>query len=361
MEKKIRLGIIGCGVMSRHSHAYGMKDIASEAEVTAICDKRIYRAEEFCDNMGGDRSKILITADYKEMVDVVDAVVIVTPHHLHYEQAMFFLQHDKHVLCEKPIAITEEDCLAMVAEAKKRNLTFMCAYPVPYWEGIVKLKELLDSGKYGKVFQMSIWTEQYTGLDRGDGEAAEWGFNRKYVGGGQFFSHGCHYVDLMLRFLGEPIKGFHMGTVTGTPWMKDMGEGTSNVVIEFEGGVLGYHFGTWGARGTTHDYNIQVFTDKGFFEYDHVKNSLTYKSTLGPANETRGITEWKFMGVGKQTQYELLHFVDCLRTGKEPLTDGESSIQSLRAIWRMYEAEQKGVIADLRGLGIKKEEKIIKR
>ena len=352
MEKKLRLGIIGCGVMTRDSHASSIKEIESEVEVTAICDLRAHRAKEFLDAIDGDESRVFLTADYKEMAGKVDMVLIATPTYLHHEMSIFFLKNNVHVLCEKPLAMNEQYCLEAVAEAKKRNLTFMCAYPVPYWEGIVKLKELLDSGKYGKVFQMSIWTEQYTGLDRGD--CADWMFDKKYTGGGQFFGHGCHYVDLMLRFLGEPVKGFHMGTVTGTPWMEKRGEGTSNVVIEFEGGVLGYHFGTWGARGTTHDYNIQVFTDKGFFEYDHVKNTLTYKSTLGPANETRGITEWKFMGVGKQTQYELLHFVDCIKTGKKPMTDGESSIQSLRVIWRLYDAEQKGVIADLRGLGISK-------
>lgn len=350
--EQIRLGLIGCGVMSRDSHSNGLKDIKNDCVVTAICDKRLYRAEQMYEALGGkEYGDVLITEEYKEMVDDVDAVLIALPHQLHYECSMFFLKNNKHVLCEKPLANKEDECLKMVDEAENRGLTLMCAYPVPYWEAVVKLKELLDSKKYGEVFQMSIWTEQYTNpYIRGDGEAAEWCVKKETLGGGQFFSHGCHYVDLLLRFLGKPVSGFHMGTRKGAEWLE--GETTSNAVIKFESGALGYHFGTWGARGTSHDYNMQVFTDKGFFEYNHVANKLTYKSTLGPANDTRGIVEWQFMGRGKQTEHELLHFIDCLRNHKKPLTDGKSSIQSLRCIWRMYEAEATNTIADLTGLGI---------
>ena len=86
----------------------------------------------------------------------------------------------------------------LIETCKEEGVTLMCAYPVRYWPGVVKLKEMIDSGEFGKVMQMSIWTEQLTkGLDE-----TGWG-NTARIGGGQFFSHGCHYIDLFLHFLCE--------------------------------------------------------------------------------------------------------------------------------------------------------------
>ena len=55
---------------------------------------------------------------------------------------------------------------------------------------------------------------------------------------------------------------------------------------------------------------------------------------------------------GKHVENELAHFVDCVERGERPLTDGRRSLQSLRVIWKLYEAEEQGIVADLRGLGI---------
>lgn len=338
--KKTRLGIIGCGVMFG-SHSDGLLKVNDIAEITATCDIIEERAKNAAEKLGAG----FYTTDYKQMLSYVDAVVIVLPHHLHFECGMFFLSNDKDVLMEKPLCNTEQECFALIEEAEKRKLTLMCAYPVRYWDGIKKLKELLDSGEYGEIIQMSIWTEQYTDISRG-----EWFVKAALSGGGQLFSHGCHYIDILLWFLGKPVSGVHIGTNKGTPWMER--EGNSNVIIKFENGAMGYHFGTWGARGTTHSYNFQVHTDKGFFEYDHNALKLYYKSTLGPVNSTTGKVTWEFNAGGKQTQHEIRHFLECIQENKKPLTDARSATQGLRVIWKLYEAEEKNVVADLKGLGI---------
>jgi len=69
------------------------------------------------------------------------------------------------------------------------------------------------------------------------------------------------------------------------------------------------------------------------------------------ANQAFNIV-WEGGGnLDKQTQFEIGHFADCIINGKRPLTDGRSALNSLRVIWRMYEAERTGKVADLRGLG----------
>ena len=336
--EKFRLGVIGCGGMSE-THMGGFHFLDDICKVTAVCDIDTERAKKAACITGAG----FVTDDYRKMADEVDCVLVVLPHHLHFECGMFFLDQGKHVLMEKPLCNTEDECLALAGEADKRGLTLMCAYPVRYWDGIQLLKKLLDSGDYGEIFQMSIWTEQYTDTEK------EWTRSAKTLGGGQLFSHGCHYIDLLLWFLGNPVSGVHVGSKKGTPWMDK--EGNSNVIITFENGAMGYHFGTWGARGTTHGYDFQVFTDKGFFDYNLGSKALIYKSNLGPNPGPVGETIWRFGDSGKQTQYETRHFLECIRDGKKPLTDAYSSLQGLRVIWRLYEAERKNEMADLRGLG----------
>ncbi len=341
--KKIRLGIVGCGGMAA-SHESGFRYLGDLCEVTAACDIVEERARRAAQALGAG----YWTTDYRTMTDYVDAVLVVLPHHLHFECGMFFLEHGKHVLMEKPLCNTEQECLTLADTARDRGLTLMCAYPVRYYAAISKLKELLDSGEYGKIFQMSIWTEQYT-----DAHTFPWALSAEKLGGGQLFSHGCHYIDLLLWFLGEPVSGVHFGTNRGTPWMER--EGTSNVILTFENGVMGYHFGTWGARGTTHGYDFQVFTDRGFFDYSRDAGRLVFRRDLAPDAADPKEIVWEFPDSSKQTQNETRHFLECVLEHRKPLTDAYSALQGLRVIWKLYEAERTGTVADLRGLGLPKE------
>ena len=187
-----------------------------------------------------------------------------------------------------------------------------------------------------------------------------------WLGGGQLFSHGCHYIDILLWFLGRPIRGTHLGTNTGTPWMER--EGTSHVTIEFAGGALGYHFGTWGARGTKLGYSFQAHCTDGMLEIDFTNGQLLAHTQLRGEEsvETRtevlldatsdlkpGATGTVRTELGRLARIgELSHFLDCVETGGRPLTDGPGSLQGLRLIWRLYAAEEHSVVADLRGLGL---------
>ena len=342
-DKCLRLGVIGCGKMTMYGHIYAF-DKLKNAKITAICDIREEAMQGLMDKCEACRDAFT-TTNYEKMLPYVDAVLVVLPHAVHYPCGKFFLENGKHVLMEKPLANTNEECVALAELADKMNLKLMVAYPVPYKDGVLKLKEELDSGKYGKIIQMSIWTEQYT---ESIGTIA-------HLGGGQLFSHGCHYIDLFLRFLGQPVSGFHMGTNLGTPWMEK--EGNSNVVIKFENGAMGYHFGTWGARGSSHNYTIQVHCEHGFFDYQMNAGILKFMCNRGPESKSgeypRDIV-WTFgndgPGANKQTHREINHFTDCVLNDKYPLTDAWSSIESNRLIWKLYEAEEKGVVADLTGI-----------
>lgn len=330
---KIRLGLIGCGGMAK-AHARRLSSVSDRATVAATVDVEEAKAMEVAEHFPG----AIVATDYREILDSVDAVLLVLPHHLHHPIAMDCLRAGKHVLLEKPMANSERECLELMDAAKEADRILMIAYCMRFDPLVVKMKELIDQKTYGDVFQVSIWTEQLTQFPPG-----HWATTAETLGGGQLFSHGCHYIDILLWYLGEPIQGTHFGTNHGTPWMER--EGTSNVSIEFEGGKLGYHFGTWGARGSRLRYSFHAHCTEGMIEADITKGRLL----AHVKGEEHLLLESE---PGKHTEKEMVHFLDCIESGSQPLTDGAGSLQGLRVIWRLYEAEERRTLADLKGLGL---------
>ncbi len=345
--EKLRIGLVGCGgMMCNHARAVNSVDTV---EIVAVCDIARERAEKVAEALGNNPK---VYTDYMDMADYVDAVLVALPHDLHYECGAFFARKKKHVMMEKPLCNTEEECLSLINICEENDVVLMCAYPVRFWPGVVKLKDMIDSGEWGRVIQMSIWTEQYTHAEDVNGRP-DWS-NTARIGGGQFFSHGCHYVDVMLWMLGEADRGMHFGTRVGTEWL--MREGTSSAIIHFKSGAVGYHGATWAAKGTRMGYDFQIHTEKGLLEYDHNAGEIRIYDTLmthkpGTADVSEYRVAWKRPGEKtKETQYEIAHFADCVKNHKLPLTNGYSALNGLRAIWRMYEAEKTGIVADLSGL-----------
>ena len=343
---KTRIGIIGCGGMAR-SHASRFSEVLDRIEVTAVVDIDRDRAQMVADLLDDDP---IVETDYTKIYHQIDAVLIVVPHHLHHPITLDCLRAGKHVMVEKPMAISEQECVEMIEESKKQKRVLMVAYCMRFHPLVVKMKELLAEKAYGKLFQLSIWTEQLTRREGG-----HWAQKKETLGGGQFFSHGCHYVDLMLWMAGRPVRGTHIGTTLGTPWME--GEGTSNVTIEFEGGVLGYHFGTWGARGTRLGYSFHAHCEEGTLEIALRSGQLIAHTRSEEHDSGKLIAKQKEEILleapsAKHTELEMSHFIDCIQTGNRPLTDAIGSLEGLQVIWKLYEAEEKNELADLQGLGL---------
>ena len=351
----IKFGIIGCGNISSHAHINAFSRLKDKAEISCVCDLDKERAQKALELFGAKKA----FTDYHDMVDYVDAVLIALPHRLHYPVGMFFAENKKHILMEKPLCISENEALSLIKKTEEMNVTLMSAYPVRFWKEIIKLKELMDDGVCGDVFQMTVYTDHYNPSRDTRGT---W-MNCKGLGGGQFFSHGCHYIDILLWFLGNPVSGTHIGTNRGTPWMDR--EGTSHAVIKFENGALGYHTGTWGAIGTSHKFKVEIYGTKGTLSFctnGKYNNKIVFLKYVTPIEDDPNVTWipedeqvkvlWEKDGSGKNTEGEIDHFINCILNNSKPLTNGKSTLQGLRCIWKMYEAEAENKVADLKGLGL---------
>ena len=341
--KKLRLGLVGCGLMM-YSHCLSI--LEAGVDITAVCDLNLENAKATAKAL----DNAFITTDYREMVGHCDAVLCALPHHIHYEVGVFFARHKVHVLMEKTICNSEEECKRLIKVCEEEGVVLMCAYPIPYRPATRKLKEMITSGDYGKVIMMSSWVEQNTPVEEFCWTASN------QAGGGQFWGHGCHYVDVIMEFLGNPVRGTHIGTRAGHHGFRPH-ETTSIVTMQFENGAIGYHTATWAANGTRFGWVLDIQTEKGLIHYEREDAEIRFYDKLKqrkPGEDGNRDFEliWKEDAkTAKQTQFEIKHFADCVLNGKTPETNGYRSMQGLKVIKKLYDAEHTGTVADLRGLG----------
>jgi len=225
MASEIKIGIIGCGQVSRVGH--GPAIVSDErARITAIADpdeenrakfKRIFRVPA-------------AYPDHQAMLEKeeLDAVVIASPPWLHRDQLRDAISAGTHILCEKPIATTLADCEAMVEMAKGHPKVVQAGHSKRFETGFQRIKETIDSGRMGDIYQMSIYWHYYIpDFESGwlkkvlEFSKQHWiDFEKKYgtwryfdprAGGGDFFDHAPHYIDLM-RFLFGEIESIYCQT-----------------------------------------------------------------------------------------------------------------------------------------------------
>lgn len=350
----VRVGMIGCGRMSA-SHVRALAPLGERMRFAGFADIDLQRAKSAALATEG----AVAVADYRDLFDHVDAVIVALPHDLHHCVGTACLNAGKHVLMEKPLALTEEECRALIALDQSTEPVLMLGYVMrhaPLW---TRFGVMLREQACGTPFHVSVWTEQYTDTAR-----AEWLGQAARVGGGQLFSHGCHYIDLLLHWLGDPVCGTHVGTNLGTPWMER--EGTSNVSLRFANGATAYHFGTWGARGSRLRYAAHAHCTDGMLELDHATGTITLfrdrsggdlpelDSLAGPGEtveDPNRVVLFRRPGeAAKPVLAQMRAFLDCIETGTKPEISAEASLRSLQVIWRLYDAEEKNVVADLTDL-----------
>lgn len=147
MEERIRVGFVGAGNIVRRV----MTDMhnAKNVELTAIACRSLERAEQAARQYGAQYA----FGSYEEMAksDKVDLVYIATPHNFHCEQSMLMMEHGKHVLCEKPMALTEAEARKMADCAKKNGVFLMEAMWTRFFPAMMDMVQLIRNGEIGEI------------------------------------------------------------------------------------------------------------------------------------------------------------------------------------------------------------------
>ena len=197
-KKKLKFSVIGLRV-GEVVAAHVLKH--PKAELRGICDIDEKKLKELPEKWGADIP--VKTTDYKDLVSDpdTDVIVVASPDHFHREQAIAALEAGKHVFCEKPLALTMEDCNAIIDAEAKAVGKFFVGQVCRFAPGFAKAKELVDRGVLGELFLVeSEYAHDYSFMGtecwRSDPKINRYGF----VGG------GCHAVDLVRWFAGNPTE-----------------------------------------------------------------------------------------------------------------------------------------------------------
>ena len=229
----IKVGVIGYGAQFNMGKLHleeaanvGMKPTA----VVELDEQRLAAAKQDFSGIETYTSVDQMLAESK-----VDLVTIITPHHTHGELGLKCLRAGRHVVCEKPMAVTTAECDAMIDEAAKQQL-MLTAYHNRHWDGcVLQALKVIDSGAIGEVSRVAA----HMGSHKFPGD---WWRSNKRISGGALYDWGVHFAEYALQMIDSQIvevSGFsHRGHwVRKSPWKNDANEDETTAVVRFANGV----------------------------------------------------------------------------------------------------------------------------
>ena len=261
-DKKVRFAVVGVGGLGQ-GHLLGIVNNSDVAELACVCDN----VEEIA-RKTGERYKVPYYVDFYEMIKVggFDCVILVTPDQIHREHALAACEAGYHVLCEKPLAQSIEDCRLMVEAAEKYGKKFMTGQVCRKAPGFVKAKQLVDAGEIGELFFVeSEYAHDYQFLKplwRKDP------VNLRYsiIGG------GCHAIDLLRWIAGDPSKVMALANrKVLTDWPVD---DCTIAIMQFPNNVVGKIFCGIGVK---RNYTMRtcLYGTKGTIICDNTSPEIT--------------------------------------------------------------------------------------
>ena len=227
---RLKTGIIGCG-KGAHLHAQALKNVP-ESLFTAVCSRTYAKAKAFADEYD---VKAYSSIEEMALDGGVEAVVICTPHPAHAEVAIKASEAGMHVLVEKPLASSLEDCDAMIKAAKENGVVLGTICQRRFYPASMRLKRALDDGKIGKpvlgTVNMLGWRDEV--YYKSDPWRGSWDGE----GGGVLVNQAPHQLDLLQWYMGPIDELFGYWANLNHPYIEV--EDTALAVIKFKSGAMG--------------------------------------------------------------------------------------------------------------------------
>lgn len=194
-------GLIGCGDISRKRVAPALRDTAG-CELVAVSRGRAELAADFAREFGARRWY----SNWRELLTdaAVDAVYIATPVDLHAEQAIAAAEAGRHILCEKPMALTTAQCDRMIDACQANGVKLGIAYYRHFYPVIRRMKELIASGEIGTPVLTQI--NAFEMFNPPPGAERHWLLEPERSGGGPMMDFGCHRIEVLLNLLGPLVE-----------------------------------------------------------------------------------------------------------------------------------------------------------
>lgn len=340
---KLRVGIIGCGMITKVRHAPEYAENGN-CEIVAFYDKDETRAKALAEEYGAE---CCTSVDELLALDI-DAVSVCVANAQHAEITIRALEAGKHVLCEKPMAVTLDECIAMVEAAERTGKILMIGHNQRYAKAHQKAHELIKEGAIGKV--LSFETKfGHGGPEIWTGTGNTWFFDKKQAGFGAMADLGIHKTDLIHYLIGEPItsvyaiintldKRYPDGSLIGV-------DDNAFCLMQTDSGVTGILHASWTFYGNEKNSAV-IYGTKGVIRcYDDDNYSLILEQKGGEVikyeleklykNEDQTLGDRNNTGVVDE-------FVSSILENREPLSSGEEALKAMRVIFAAKESAETG-------------------
>ena len=340
-DRKIRVGLVGCGRISKN-HFGSFEKHGADIELVAVCDtdpgalelhSRTYSVPGF-----------LAMQDMLKAV-ALDLVVLCTPSGLHPEQAALAARHKVSVVTEKPMATRWQDGLLMVRACDEAGVRLFVVKQNRRNPTLQLLKRALTERRFGRIHLVQLnvfWTRPQSYYDQGAGWRGTWEFD-----GGAFMNQASHYVDL-LEWLMGPVEKIHAMTST----TRDIEtEDTGVLNVKWRSGALGSMSVTMLTYPNNLEGSITILGEQGTVRIGGVAvNEVQvwdFADHQGYDDEVRKASyeTTSVYGFGHPLYYE--NVVDVMRGAEKPETDGRAGLKSLELLVAAHRSARDGTVVSL--------------
>jgi len=256
----------------------------------------------------------------------VEAIYVSSPVDLHLEHVLKAAEAGKHVLCEKPMAMTSEQCQQMITACVGADVTLGVCFVLRGWPIYQRIKGLIADGHFGTLIELRSHLAKWTPREEGD-----WRLDPEQSGGGTLIDVATHYLDLFRFLAGEITKVAYMGSSRVFNWPV---EETAHTLLEFQSGV---HGSVTASCTIPNGSNVlEIFGSEG---------SLFLGKTLRIVKGAEVLEE----EVVFPDYYSglLEDFAASVSGGREPIACGQDGLQGIRIVEAAYRSERESRIISL--------------
>ncbi|WP_127531158.1 Gfo/Idh/MocA family protein [Paenibacillus kobensis] len=334
---QLRVAVIGCGAIAvrRHIPEYANNP---NVKLVAFADPVIERAEELAKQYDAKAY-----SDYEQLLAEVevDAVSVCTPNHLHAPASIAAAKAGAHVLVEKPMATNEKEALEMIEAAKANGVMLMVGHNQRLMPPHVKAKEVLQSGRLGKVisFRTSFGHPGPEGwsLDGRD----SWFFRKDEAVMGAMGDLGVHKSDLIRYLLDDEVAD--VAAFVGTLHKEDTAvDDNATCILRMKSGAIGTLVASWTYyRGE--DNSTILWCENGVMKIGTDPERQVIVELRDGTNES--IDAGAISTNEKQLpSFVIDEFVNCILNKQEPSISGEEGLRSLQVILAAFESQETGKV-----------------
>ena len=342
----MKIGIIGCGNIANSFHIPSYLN-NEKVEIKYFCDVDLKKAQAAVEKYGCG----VAVEDYHEVLadPEVVAVSVCTPNLMHSQIAIAAMKAGKHVLCEKPAARVYEEALEMQKVQHETGKILNIGVVNRFNTNVRKLKELIDSGELGEIYQVYVSFRSHRSIP-GLGGAFT---TKEIAGGGVMIDWGVHFFDIVMYCcgdpktksvsaetfckLGKPIEDYtylNMWAGPETPGgIYDVEEGVTGM-IRTEGPVITFN-GAWAQNIGEKEMFIDFLGTKGGVRLQYGKSFTMYSAKNGMLTTTQFACKEKDM-----FQEEIDCFVDCVESGEKLVSHIDTNIITAQMMDAIYRSAQ---------------------